>query len=583
MLKKLVICAALSAAGLAAVGAAPAQAQSRILLMPGVTYERQVQFTSHGPVAVHVMTAPKPGGAYSLKPVLSNGAIVGRDRVTSMQRGIRDAVPAGVNGDLFTWADGRPSGMLMQGGVLQHPPLSERSTLGIASDGNLRVQRIRMFGTWRGTGQRRPMDLNETPTPNGISLFTNGWGPVTPAVPGSVEAVISPLPPTTPNVDLVGPVVQLTQGGNTPIPPGGAVLVARGTAAQRLQEEGPVGTNVTIRLLLNPDTTGLTDAIGGGPVLVKDGKPIFRADEAFSTDQLSRNPRTGVGQLADGRILFVVVDGRQPGYSVGMTNFELAQTLARLGAVTGTGLDAGGSSTMAFDGALLNKPSDPGGERPVSEGLFVLYTGITVAPPSEPVLSPNGDGAGDAEALSYKVVRTSTVTVNLIGPDKTPRVLDQGGKAPGVYRFSWNGTNADGTPAAEGQWRLSATATDDQGQATTADRLFSLNRTLGGLGVAPSFVRIGRGGAFTASFTLTRPARITATLRSRSGAVVATIARPVQREAGAQSIRWNGRVGTRYVPSGTYLVRVRAVNEVGAAELDAPVTLRRVAAPPKKR
>jgi flagellar hook assembly protein FlgD len=577
VLRKLLICAAL-----AVVAAAPAQAQSRVLLMPGVTYERQVQFTSHGPVAVHVMTAPRPGGAYSLKPVLSNGAIVGRDRVTGMQRGIRDAVSAGVNGDLFTWADGRPSGMLLQGGVLNHPPLAERSALGIASDGSIRVQRIRMFGTWRGTGQRRPMDLNETPTPNGISLFTTAWGPVTPVVPGTVEAVISPLPPTTPNVDLVGPVAQIAQGGNTPIPPGGAVVVARGTAAQRLVEEGPVGTNVTIRLLLNPDTTGLVDAIGGGPALVREGKPIFRANEAFSTDQLSRNPRTGVGQLADGRILFVVVDGRQPGYSVGMTNFELAQTLARLGAVTATGLDAGGSSTMAFDGALLNRPSDPGGERPVSEGLFVLYTGVTVAPPSEAVLSPNGDGAGEVEALSYRLVRPSTVTVSLIGPDKAPRVLDEGAKGPGVYRFSWNGTNADGTPAAEGQWRLSATATDDQGQTTTADRLFSLNRTLGGLSVSPALVRVGRGGRLTASFTLTRPARVTATLRSRSGAVVAAIARSVQRGAGRQTLTWNGRAGTRYVPSARYVVRIRAANEVGAAELDAPVTIRRVAPPPKK-
>jgi flagellar hook assembly protein FlgD len=578
VLRKLLICAAL-----AVVAAAPAQAQARVLLMPGVTYERQVQFTSHGPVAVHVMTAPRPGGAYSLKPVLSNGAIVGRDRVTGMQRGIRDAVSAGVNGDLFTWADGRPSGMLLQGGVLNHPPLAERSALGIASDGSIRVQRIRMFGTWRGTGQRRPMDLNETPTPNGISLFTTAWGPVTPVVPGTVEAVISPLPPTTPNVDLVGPVAQIAQGGNTPIPPGGAVVVARGTAAQRLVEEGPVGTNVTIRLLLNPDTTGLVDAIGGGPALVREGKPIFRANEAFSTDQLSRNPRTGVGQLADGRILFVVVDGRQPGYSVGMTNFELAQTLARLGAVTATGLDAGGSSTMAFDGALLNRPSDPGGERPVSEGLFVLYTGVTVAPPSEAVLSPNGDGAGEVEALSYRLVRPSTVTVSLIGPDKAPRVLDEGAKGPGVYRFSWNGTNADGTPAAEGQWRLSATATDDQGQTTTADRLFSLNRTLGGLSVSPALVRVGRGGRLTASFTLTRPARVTATLRSRSGAVVAAIARSVQRGAGRQTLTWNGRAGTRYVPSARYVVRIRAANEVGAAELDAPVTIRRVAPPPKKR
>ena len=52
----------------------------------------------------------------------------------------------------------------------------------------------------------------------------------------------------------------------------------------------------------------------------------------------------------------VAVDGRQRGYSVGVTNFELAQQLVRLGAVTGTALDSGGSTTMAFNGKLLNQP-----------------------------------------------------------------------------------------------------------------------------------------------------------------------------------------------------------------------------------
>ena len=81
------------------------------------------------------------------------------------------------------------------------------------------------------------------------------------------------------------------------------------------------------------------------------GDPRFRSGEAFTTRQLGpRAPRSAVGQLRDGRIVLVAVDGRQPGYSVGLTNFELAQTLVRLGAVTGMALDSGGSTTMAYDG-----------------------------------------------------------------------------------------------------------------------------------------------------------------------------------------------------------------------------------------
>ena len=81
------------------------------MLTPGVTYEKQVQFTPHGPVAIHVMTAPKPGGLYALRPVLSNGSILGRETVTSMQRRVSSiATVAGVNGDLFTWNEGLPAG-----------------------------------------------------------------------------------------------------------------------------------------------------------------------------------------------------------------------------------------------------------------------------------------------------------------------------------------------------------------------------------------------------------------------------------------------------------------------------------------
>ena len=510
MLKKVLICAAL-----AAVAAAPAQAQSRVLLMPGVTYERQVQFTSHGPVAVHVLNAPRPGGSYALKPVLSNGAILGKDRVTAMQRGVRDATAAGVNGDLFTWTDGRPSGMLMQDGVLHHPPLAERSTLGIAGDGALRVQKLRMFGTWRGTGQRRPMDLNEAPGPNGISLFTPAWGPATPVVAGAVEAILSPLPATTPNVDLSGPVVGQAQNGNTPIPPGGAVLVARGTAAQRLLAEAPVGTTVTVRLLVNPDVAGVAHAIGGGPALVRDGKPDLPRQRAVLDRRRWRATRgRASGQLADGRIVMVVVDGRQPGYSVGMTNFELAQTLVRLGAVTGAGLDAGGSSTMAFDGALLNRPSDPGGERAVSEGLFVLYTGVVAAPPG---------GAGPL-AERRRRRRRPAALVQARPPVDRHRQPDR--PRPGGARGR-PGAKARRRPAllvGRDERRRHARRRgpvaplrdgDRRGRADDGRRplLLAQPHARRALGRRPRFVRIGRGGTAQRSFTLTRPARVTGTLR----------------------------------------------------------------------
>ena len=101
------------------------------------------------------------------------------------------------------------------------------------------------------------------------------------------------------------------------------------------------------------------------------------------------------------------MDGRQPGYSVGMTTFEMALTMARLGAVRAMQLDGGGSSTLAFEGTVLNSPSD-GRERPISTALMLQYYGAYAPPPPEAVVSPNGDGVAETQELSFKVVRPST-------------------------------------------------------------------------------------------------------------------------------------------------------------------------------
>ena len=170
--------------------------------------------------------------------------------------------------------------------------------------------------------------------------------------------MLFPFPRTDAGIDQQAPVQSVLVGAaSTAIPFGGAVLVARGTAAAPLAAEAPVGATLTCRLTLRPDWPSLVTAVGGGPQIVRDSAPVFQANEAFVSAQLNpRAPRTGVGQLEDGRMIMVAVDGRQPGWSVGMTNFELAQALVRLGAVTAMALDAGGSTTMAFDGTCSIVP-----------------------------------------------------------------------------------------------------------------------------------------------------------------------------------------------------------------------------------
>ncbi|HEV3478100.1 MAG TPA: phosphodiester glycosidase family protein [Gaiellaceae bacterium] len=562
---------------LAGVFASPASGAPE-LLMPGVTYEKRLQFTRFGPMRLHILSAPKPDGAlYKLQPVLSNGTVVGRERVTAMQRRAeQSATTAGVNGDLFTWADGIPSSGLIQDGVLKTTPHPRRSMVGVDIGGNLRVDRIAMLGTWQGAGPRRPIHLvNRPPGPNGTSLYTPAYGGTTPTGGGVVEAVLSPFPAATPNTELVGFVTEVRRGG-TNIPPGGAVLAAKGSQAQRLLVEAYAGQLVTVRLVLRPDWRDVPEALGGGPVIVRGGKPIFNALEDFGSYHLNRrHPRTAVGQRADGRIIMLVVDGRRPGYSAGMTNFELAQAMIRLGAVTASALDAGGSSTMAFGGELLSRPSDTAGERMVAESLLVSYFGVH-APQTELTFSPNGDGAGDKQTLSYKVVRTSSVTATLTGPDGVTRTIDSGQRRPGLYRFDWSGRSNGGSEP-EGRWRFAVTAVDTEGRTSTAERRFLLNNTLGFITVRPlrAIVHRRRGGRVLIGFQLTRPARVSVRITSKTGQLLRVL-RNAQVRAGRVIATWDGRYpNRRTVFSGTYVAKVTAISSAGRAELARSFRVRR--------
>jgi hypothetical protein len=549
--------------------AAPSALARPQLLMPGVTYDHRLEWTAAGPVSTYVVTAPKPGGLYSLAPLLSNETITGRETVASMQRRASAQMTAvGVNGDFFNWQGGWPSGLLMRGGVVEHQPAANRSSLGLDSAGTLHVERQPFVASWRGVSSldHAVAGLNEPPRANSAVLFTPVWGDATPAVDGAA-VVLEPFPSAVPFSDLTAPVTRVVTDSSVPIPRDGAVIVGRGAAGQALLEDAAVSGQVVVRLALARDWSTVTDAIGGGPALVRDSKPIARSGESLTSEQLyGRDPRTSIGQRADGSVVIVAADGRRRGWSVGITNWDLALTLVRYGCVTGFGLDSGGSTTVAFDGRVLNRPSDPGGARPVAEALVVGYTGV-YSPAPAATLSPNGDRVGDRETLSYKLVRRSTISAKLIAPDGTVRELDAGQKPAGWSRLTWDGNDAAGAAAPEGKYKWSVSATDDLGRASAAARTFTLDSTLG-------FARVGRN-ARTISFGLTRDAAVRVTVEDRYGDILRTVAAG-RRAPGQILVRWNGRDGRRkLVRPGSYVVHVAATSEIGLSELRRSVRISR--------
>ncbi|KPD00169.1 Flagellar filament outer layer protein Flaa [Geobacillus sp. BCO2] len=173
------------------------------------------------------------------------------------------------------------------------------------------------------------------------------------------------------NGTVTGTVKKVVVGqGNEPLQPGELVLSGHGRASDYLRQ-AKEGDAVEISLQYDqPEWNGVKEAVGGRYRLVSNG-------QAQSFAIAGVHPRTAVGIDKNGNVMLVVVDGRQPAHSQGMTLNELAKLMHELGAVDAMTLDGGGSSTFVVrqpNGQLKveNKPSD-GFARPVASALLVVY------------------------------------------------------------------------------------------------------------------------------------------------------------------------------------------------------------------
>jgi len=122
---------------------------------------------------------------------------------------------------------------------------------------------------------------------------------------------------------------------------------------------------------------GVWNTLSFGPVLIENSVLVNDFSEANVDHNLGNhsiigaNPRTGVGIIDNNHFVFVVVDGRSPGYSLGVTLTEFAQVFKDLGCTNAYNIDGGGSSTMFFMGRVVNNPLGQNRERGTSDILYI--------------------------------------------------------------------------------------------------------------------------------------------------------------------------------------------------------------------
>ena len=131
-----------------------------------------------------------------------------------------------------------------------------------------------------------------------------------------------------------------------------------------------IGADGNFRII----TEGAWQVLTFGPALIKDGQVTVSSSDEVGRAMTS-NPRTAIGQISEGHYLLVVSDGRTK-ESTGLSLRQLAELMQSLGAQIAYNLDGGGSSTMVFQGRVVNNPTTNGRsirERSVSDIVYIGY------------------------------------------------------------------------------------------------------------------------------------------------------------------------------------------------------------------
>ncbi|MDZ7332440.1 MAG: phosphodiester glycosidase family protein [candidate division KSB1 bacterium] len=354
---------------------------------PGVIFYHD--YKSNGPWHIQVLEVDLRNPWIKLETAKARDVLAGNETTSSMAlRNDREGhrVIGAINGDFYD-SRGVPIGTQVLNGLILKNPAS-RSVFGISATQKPFFDIVSFQGQVIAPNTRTmPISgINEIRDTDDLVVFNRYYGPSTGTNFWGTEIAAKFLHEQM----VVGDTVQLVAiakdsllepgHGNNPIPADGLVLSGHLIARFYLDHNIFVGDTFAIVMQLPPILERLEQMIGGTPRLIRDGaiSVEWEQEHVAGTFTYNRHPRTAIGCNSDSTKLYLfTVDGRRPGYSVGMSLFELAEYMLQWGVYQGINLDGGGSTTMVVRNQLVNRPSDAGGERAVSNALLVISTAPT--------------------------------------------------------------------------------------------------------------------------------------------------------------------------------------------------------------
>ncbi|MBC8142394.1 MAG: phosphodiester glycosidase family protein [Armatimonadetes bacterium] len=406
---------AFAAAPVAAQSPAPAASPASVVtgfrvaeriettLAPGVVWTQEITPVGApgGPLVVSVVRIARDAAKGDrLRSALGGGTVwqnnrtQGRETVSGIAA--RNNALVSINASFFTFSSGHPLGINIENGAAITEPLMNRTALFWDDKGKAGMAAFSGSGTVTaadGAGFALSGLNRKGGKSAELLLYTPRFFTATLPAPDRTEVVLTGVKSVRFGETLTGTVSLVGAGGGLPLAANTVVVSGNGEAGQYLRDHAKLGTKLSVRYDALPSTEKIRHAIAGGPRLVEDGKPaITDTAEGFGGSfSTARHPRTAAGMCADGEILLLTVDGRQPRLSRGATLAETAALLLKFGAVRGVNFDGGGSTTFVVRGGVSNSPSD-GAERPVANAVVLSDPKKTTVKPPRLVLNPAFNG-----------------------------------------------------------------------------------------------------------------------------------------------------------------------------------------------
>ncbi|MCC5910477.1 MAG: phosphodiester glycosidase family protein [Clostridiaceae bacterium] len=337
----------------------------------GVIHEHLLRFTKDGWINANAVYIDLENQNINVDILTSAGGLSTRETLSSMVRREEDVVAA-INGDFFFLTNpGSPTGsMIKDGKMISSPVIGENLANFYINNENNAFASYWDYDIYITTDKGKKLTLGSINkyrwNYREIMLIDRNWGIHSPGATTEFHDMVE-------IVVIDNEVAEVrSRKPSVEIPEDGYVLLASAAKAYDLYNNLEVGDKVTVHTDISPNVENIKLGMGGGTVLVKDGKVA-----PFTQNVSGNHPRTAIGITRDRKqLILVTVDGRHTNFR-GLDGRTLANLMIELGSYEAINMDGGGSTAMMardlgeFDAKIINYPSD-GTERRITNGLAVI-------------------------------------------------------------------------------------------------------------------------------------------------------------------------------------------------------------------